>query len=314
MPPRKYNTVSQDLREAIIRMVVNQGKSERDVAKTLNISRNTIQHIVNKYMDSNVSTPSARGGPRNVIFNDDIREQIIIMMNDNQTKTIENTRNRLGTQACLNTVWRWVKGLGYTYKITRPIYERRNDPSIKEHRTQYIGWYNSHAPSFRYKNLIFIDESPINLHMFRSHSWAMKGVTPNPNIKPRSKNVTVIIALNGDNIVHCEAIMTSVNGEIFKQFLNQVIRILGREEDYVFVVDNVNFHHRSDLFEADNFSIRYLPAYSSFLNPCEEVFYYLKNIVRRNTAPAGTDELISRMRSACEDVPNINLLNYLMHC
>ena len=185
MPLRKYHTVSQDLREAIIRMVVNQGKSERDVAKTLNISRNTIQHIVNKYMDSNVSTPSARGGPRNIIFNDDIREQIIIMMNDNQTKTIEHTRNRLGTQACLNTVWRWVKGLGYTYKITRPIYERRNDPSIKEHRIQYIRWYNPHAPSFRYKNLIFIDESPFNLHMFRSHSWTMKGVTPNPNIKPR---------------------------------------------------------------------------------------------------------------------------------
>ncbi|MGL6145463.1 MAG: IS630 family transposase [Macrococcoides caseolyticum] len=314
MPNHRNNTISQDMRDLVIRLVINQGKSQRDAARITGIPRTTIQHIVLRYENTYLTTAGSRGGNTRGIFNQTIETQIRSLINDYETTTIEEIKTRLQVTANNSTVWRWVKKLGFTYKLTRPIYERRNDVDVKNQRIQYIRWYTGNTPSFRYRNIIYIDESPFNIHMFRSHSWAMRGVTPNPIIRPRQRNVTMILAINGANIIHCEAITTSVNGELFQEFMRTVMRILGNEEQYIFVMDNVNFHHRPDLINSSNFSIRYLPPYSPFLNPCEEVFSYLKSHVRREAVPRGNDDLINRMREACEMVPNINLSNYYSHC
>ncbi|KII62585.1 hypothetical protein RF11_05217 [Thelohanellus kitauei] len=57
--------------------------------------------------------------------------------------------------------------------------------------------------------------------MFCSHGWASKSKTPNPVVKSRSQNITMIEAVNAFIIMHCEAICSSVNGEIFEQFMNE---------------------------------------------------------------------------------------------
>ncbi|KII73426.1 hypothetical protein RF11_05262 [Thelohanellus kitauei] len=79
-------------------------------------------------------------------------------------------------------------------------------------------------------------------------------------------------------------------------------------------MDNVNFHHSQEILSDEDFSFRFLPAYSPFLNPCEEIFSYLKSHVRRDNSPIGTDELIDRMRAAAQEIPNNILSNYYSHC
>ncbi|KII64249.1 hypothetical protein RF11_02606 [Thelohanellus kitauei] len=203
--------------------------------------------------------------------------------------------------------------MGYTYKITRPVHEKRNDETTKLIRREYVRWYNSNDPYYKIRNLIYIDESPFNICLFRSHGCAPKSKTPNPVVKSRSQNVTMIVAVNGLNIVHCEAICSSVNGEIFEQFMNEVKRIIGNEEEFTFILDNVNFHHSKDYTEGTNHKIHFLPPYSAFLNPCEEVFSQLKSRVRRDSPPRGTDDLLQRMRESCTSVTQQNLSNYIRH-
>lgn len=294
--------------------MVSEGKSQREVASYLRIPRPTIQAIIYRYNATGSTTPGVRGHGRRTVWSVELQARLHTLINDNRTTTIKEIKMGLDVDVSLTTVWRWLKKEGYSYKMTRPIFERRNDTDIKTQRVEFIRWYTSNTPIFRYRNIIFIDESPFNLHMFRSHSWAPRGVTPNPIIRPRGRNVTMILAINSLNIIHCEAVTSSVNGEVFSQFLSEIKRILGRTERWIIVMDNVNFHHSQDLTGDPNFSIHFLPPYSPFLNPCEEVFSYLKSHVRRDTAPRGTDDLIRRMRDAAKGIPNNILSNYYSHC
>ena len=307
------NSVSQNMRDLVVNLVVDRGKTQSEASSLTGVNRNTIQSILRRYDRTNSTLPGSRGGARHVIYNEEIRRRIEELINDNTTTTIIEIKNALNVNVSIKTVWRWVTNLGYTYKITRPIYERRNDNDVKNLRIEYVRWYTSISPINRYRNIVFIDESPFNLHMFRSHSWARRGVTPNPIIRPRQRNVSMILAVNGLNIIHCEAVSVSVNTVLFQEYIDEVVRVLGTEEEFTLVMDNVRIHHNVEM-RAQNIQIKYLPPYSPFLNPCEEIFFYLKNNVRRNTAPTGRNELITRMRDACLSIPNVNLSNYYTHC
>ncbi|KII68556.1 hypothetical protein RF11_10747 [Thelohanellus kitauei] len=160
---------------------------------------------------------------------------------------------------------------------------------------------------------MYIDESPFNIHIFRTHSWAPRGHTPNTVVSPRGTNVTIILAMKSLNIVHCEAVTSSVNRDVFKEFMNQVITTLGNTEKFTFVMDNLNFHHIENLIDGTIHDIRFLPPFSPFLNPCQGVFSQLKSYVRRDTAPLGTDDLIERLRNACVHVTFEHLTNYIGH-
>ncbi|KII75150.1 hypothetical protein RF11_10443 [Thelohanellus kitauei] len=196
-------------------------------------------------------------------------------MDEHSSRAVEEMRENLGVDVSSVTVWKRLKKLGFTYKMTRPIYEKRNCEETKMKRIDFIRWYTSHSPMFRYKNIISIDESPFYLYMSCGNFWARRGQTPNPIIRPRQENVTMILAFNGTQIIHSEAIFPSVNSDIFKEFLAEVNNILDRTEQYVLVMEMLHFI-TTLILTTISISIRHLPPYSPFLNPCEEVFLTLK--------------------------------------
>ena len=82
----------------------------------------------------------------------------------------------------------------------------------------------------------------------------------------------MILAVIVTNIVHCEAIFINVNHHIFQKFLKKLNEVLG-DDDFTNVMDNVRFHLSTmDFYDDYNYMFRYLPRYSPFLNPCEQVF------------------------------------------
>ena len=86
--------------------------------------------------------------------------------------------------------------------MTHSLAERRNDPSVKEERISYPNWYNGLPINKKYRNVIYIDESPFHLNLIRSHGWARRGETPNPIVNnSRGGNVTMILAVICINII-----------------------------------------------------------------------------------------------------------------
>ncbi|KII60246.1 hypothetical protein RF11_05677 [Thelohanellus kitauei] len=200
--------------------------------------------------------------------------------------------------------------------MTRPLTMLRNDPTVKSEGKSFVEWYQSMTPQYQHNNIIYIDESPFNLHMFRSHGWALVGETHNPVIPTsRGPNVSMILALNSINIIYYEAIVgLGVNSSIFNEFLTEIRKTLGTEQIYIIVMDNARFHHSNPQFYDDYpYEIKYLPIYSLFLNPGEEVFNLIKNQGRRDSRPTGANDRIQRMRSICATVTSYQLLEFVLH-
>lgn len=303
------------IREQIVKLIKENGRSQTEVAKLFGIPRSTVKSMVRKFDQSGEIKCGIRGGSRIAVFSQELEHQIMDLVNDNQTITLNEFKTKLNLSVSLTTIWRWLKSMNITWKMTRPITEQRNSVEVIRERLNYVRWYNSLNPVFRLRNLIFIDESPFNLNMFRSHSWAIKGRTPNPIVRnSRGPNVTMMLAISCQNIIHCEAISSSVDGTIFRSFLTSLRTILGDEEDFCLVMDNVNFHHsHPEYYDEYPYEIKHLPRYSPFLNPIEEVFSQIKNGVRRDVPPNGSIDLHNRMREACTNVSAEHLSNYFMH-
>ncbi|KII65393.1 hypothetical protein RF11_03495 [Thelohanellus kitauei] len=146
---------------------------------------------------------------------------------------------------------------------------------LKNLRREYVRWHNSLNPTYRYRNLIYISKKDSLMGTKRTHSKY--------SCVSSRKNVTIILAMNSLNVVYCGAVTSSLNGDVFKEFLKQ------------FVMDHANFHHLGNLIERTIHDIRFLQPYSPFMNPFEE------------TAPLGTNDLIGRIRDACGRVTSERL-------
>ena len=159
-----------------------------------------------------------------------------------------------------------------------------------------------------------MDESPFNLHMLRTHGRALRGVTPNPIVQnSRGPNITMILAVSGKGVVHCEANFRSVNTDTFQEYLKRIHTIVGHG-DSIIVMDNVRFHHANQEFY-DNFAleVHYLPTYSPFLNPCEEVFSCIKARIRRDGPLNGRSDLIERMVQASNSITEEEATKFFQH-
>ena len=86
--------------------------------------------------------------------------------------------------------------------------------------------------------------------------------------------------------------------------------------DYL-IVDNASVHCGSaswastrDMLQTNNVKLLFLPKYSPELNPCELVFGYVKNYIRRNRGQA----LHKLMMEALISLPFDNIVNYYNRC
>ncbi len=305
----------EHLRARACQLVVDKGKCQKDVSEDLGIPRSTLSDLVKRYRATNSSTRSIRGGSRYTVFTNEIKDNLIKLMEDDCTLTIQCIIEKLGITVHISTVWKWIKRLNYTYKIVRPVPISRNIPPVKQERKLYAEWYTGIPIEVRYRNIIFVDESPFSLHMMRNRGRALRGKTPNITI-PNSKgsNVTMILAVNALNVISCEAVLGSVNGNIFQAFLAALPDILDDDDEYIIVMDNVRFHHSiQEFYDTFPYQIHFLPRYSPFLNPCEEVFSQIKSNVRRNAPIQGREDLLERMKNASQGVSENNLKSYFQH-
>ncbi|KII69406.1 hypothetical protein RF11_11050 [Thelohanellus kitauei] len=215
----------------------------------------TARSFLKKYETSDRIEADQGGGRKFAKITLEIENQIRQLVADNCTTTIQWIIDTLELDVCHTTVWRWLKKNSYSWKITRPIPEKRNDPEIKA-----------------YSHIVYIDESPFNLHIFKSHGWSYVGTTPNP-IVPNSVDKIILMAVLG-------------------------------EGDFIIVLDNIRLNRPAvnymDHFPCD---VKFLLRYSQFLNPIEEAFSMLKNRVRMDGVPQGTNDLVRRMTDSCEESP-----------
>lgn len=103
-----------------------------------------------------------------------------------------------------------------------------------------------------------------------------KGVAPIVDFKQEFKNTYLYGSyspIDGDAIV-CE--IQSVTAKSFEIYLNQLA--IHRPNEYkIVVIDNAKFHSTKNIKIPENIHLLNIPPYTPELNPCEQVWKYIKD-------------------------------------
>ena len=104
----------------------------------------------------------------------------------------------------------------------------------------------------------------------------------------------------------------AINGELFTAYVEQVLAPTLSPGDIV-VLDNLSSHKVRgvrELVEARGASLMFLPPYSPDLNPIEQAFAKLKQLVRK-AKPRSRDALWSRIGTIATQFAARECTNYL---
>ena len=165
------------------------------------------------------------------------------------------------------------------------------------------------------ENLIFIDESGVNLAMVRLYGRALKGQRVRGE-KPqkRGRNISLLAALSVEKVITSVNIYGSVDGVTFEAFIQQLIPHL-QENDCV-VMDNAKIHHGKmvrELLSKAGVKLIYLSPYSPEFSPIENLWSKVKAILKKTAARTYKD-LINGIEDAMIQVTKTNIRNWFAHC
>lgn len=146
-------------------------------------------------------------------------------------------------------------------------------------RFEYRDWVLSVDPH----NLVFVDESGLNLGMTRLYGRAERGERLYDSCpRNRGKNISLIGALSLDGLIATMSIPGSVNTDVFVTYVQQILAPQ-LWTGAVVVMDNLSVHQAQairDVIEAVGARVVFLPPYSPDLSPIELCWSKLKQCLR----------------------------------
>ena len=166
------------------------------------------------------------------------------------------------------------------------------------------------------ENLIFLDESGVNLAMVRMYARALKGCRAR-GTKPqkRGKNISLLTALSLDKVVASNNIYGAVDGITFEAFIaNKLVPKLWKNA--CVVMDNAKIHLGEkirELIEGAGAKLIYLSPYSPEFSPIENFWSKVKAILKKLKARTYKD-LINAIISSMLKVTKNDIRNWFAHC
>ena len=166
------------------------------------------------------------------------------------------------------------------------------------------------------KDLVFVDESGVNLAMTRRHARSLCG-TRAFGSAPRNwgDNVSILGALSWRGPLASMYIAGATDGPVFLTYLRQVL-VPRLWKGAVVVMDNLGAHKVKGvqtLIEAAGARLLYLPPYSADLNPIEPAWSQFKSHLRARAART-KPALARAIREGLARIRAQDARNYFAHC
>lgn len=130
-------------------------------------------------------------------------------------------------------------------------------------------------------NLVFLDESGINIDMIRHYAHAKtaeRTVDSTPLNTPR--NTTILSSIRLDGRTAHTVYQSGTTAERFVEYLKETL-LPSLSSDDIIIMDNMRFHHAKavkQVLDASGIRYLYLPSYSPDFNPIEKCGQSLRHI------------------------------------
>lgn len=170
--------------------------------------------------------------------------------------------------------------------------------------------------TFDFNNLVFVDESGVNLAMTRLYARALKGKRAH-GARPdkRGKNVTIIGAIAIRGIVGAMSFKGGNDKNAFETYIKQVL-VPNLWEGACVVMDNFSSHKVTGIREAIESvgaHLIYLSPYSPDFSPIENFWSKIKEFLRSQATRTYSD-LDKAITEAFETINFSDIIGWFKHC
>ena len=137
-------------------------------------------------------------------------------------------------------------------------------------------------------NIIYVDETGFVLSNDNYYTWRKSDeqIYDGPKTKIKER-LNLILAVFNKKVLHKKYVKGSLNANVFKDFLEDLVNLLSEEEKNktLIIYDNATYHLTKDIisfFKENQIKGLTICPYCNNFNTIELVFRYVKNIIYKN--------------------------------
>lgn len=317
---RKNDIINDEKRLNIIE-ALNSGVVTRKLAsKTFNVKYNTICCIYRNHCLENIDHKKKTGGNKPKKFNEDEINFIKNLLYNDCTLSLKKIKeaifDKFNITVSLPTIHKCIDNFGYSFKRVSRVAAVSLSDELRQHRIRYATWFLKEHNTDR--KIMFYDETGFQVVMRNTYGRSLKGkkaICAVPSIK--SRNITVMAIMSADGLASYEVLQTPCNRAHLVSYFEKFILELTNSnlENIIIIMDNASFHkciEFKDLIVSAHHQLEFLPPYSPFFNPIENMFSQWKKIVR-NLSPKNELELMTAIGSFKNLINPEQCHNYYRH-
>jgi transposase len=200
--------------------------------------------------------------------------------------------------------------VAFQKKSSRAAEQDREDVAVER-----ANWRASQA-DVDPERLVFVDETGLKTDMSRIRGWAERGTRLVEAVPGGHWHIhTLVHAVALDGTRAAMVLDGPIDRSCFAGFCAHFLAPTLHPGDLV-VLDNLSSHKSSaaiEAVEAAGAKMVYLPPYSPDLNPIENVFSKLKQLIR-GFRPHGWSQIIQSTKQALLNVTCDDIENAFLHC
>ena len=201
MAERRRRRIAQEDRERLVRAFEEPNQDYLLVADTLGVNRSTARGTVTRFVRESRVRKRQRGGRHNIKVNEEMRQCLEEILNENPMLTLEainaSLRERLPDHAAIpvRTVAKHLDGMLYTLKLAHRVPADRNRADVIERRNEYAHWLMEEA---NLHHTVFIDECGFNIWTSRSQGRSRRGDRAYCQVcGQKGRHITICLAISG---------------------------------------------------------------------------------------------------------------------
>ena len=169
---------------------------------------------------------------------------------------------------------------------------------------------------FDVRRLVFVDESGTHISMDRLRSRAPRGARAFGRVpKNRGKNLTLIASMSLYGMGESMCVEGATDARVFELYVEHFLAPT-LSEGQVVVMDNLGAHRPNrirELIEARGAELVFMPSYSPDLNPIEQAFSKIKNMLRK-LGGRTHEALLEAMEEALWKITPSDAAGWFNHC
>lgn len=319
---KKNKIISNQARMNFINRICIEGYNLKDAAILTDIPFENAKKIFAKYKATGIVEKAKTGSPVNKKITEEIKNLIETIIENTPSITLVEIKNKIlenfNVGVCIESIRLCITELGITKKnITMTGIQVNSERSKNLRKLYAIDFLNNFHNDMQN---IFIDESGFNLHLRRRQGRSHRGQLVQQLVpQTRGTNISLIMAINNNEVLYCKCVTGAVNALVFKEFLQSLLMICRNKfenESFTFFADNAKIHHSNIVREfllSENLNLQFLSPYSYMLNPIEFSFSKIKAMVRRDLSNGFDGELVDLIYRAISTLSSNDLIGYFHH-